>query len=173
MKLIIALLFCTSATFAQVKAKGTDFQLKAGTVTWEKTYELPGRSAAAINETLLAGALTVFDEKKIPPSLSFDITNDKVRLKDFGAKPMSTSFLAQLYMNYHAEISVADGKYTVTLRNIYMDNKDSTQKKAGDISKFICTTSNVSFKTDETLMKGLGYVDQHFSNLFKLKSNTQ
>ena len=153
---------------SQVKAAGTDFLLKAGTVTWEKTYELPGHSAAAITEAINQ-RLIIFTKKKLAPSLAFEVKNDKLSLKDFGAKPISTSFFAQLYMNYNVEITVTEGKYIVTLRNIYLDNKDATNKKAGDISKFICTMSKVSFKTDEGLMEGLSYIDQHFSNLFNLK----
>ena len=167
----IILFLLSTGSFAQVKAPETDFILKAGTVYWQHVYDVPGKSSTEILQLV---------EEKFPEGInrdhfvkndkqaSFQVHNDKPNIRKMGGKEAKTHTIALLYMKYQATIDIEDGKYTATLRNIFLDNKDATERKSGDISKFACNTSNLTFKTDPGILKGLIYLDMHLLEEFDI-----
>jgi len=164
----ITLLISINAA-TQVKAPETDFILKNASVTWQHIYEVPGTSSAEISKLITGKFASYLPEVALSTPVNpiiFSVKNDKPNIKKYGAKEMKTSIVAQLYMKYDAVIDIKDNQYTVTLSKIFLDNKDSTQRKSGDISKFICNTSNLTFKTDEKIAEATRYNHKHFIEKF-------
>ena len=177
MKKMIILLLTLPTIYqaaAQVKAAETDFILKAGSVYWQHVYNIPGKSAEAISgllDTNLEAAPFKESYSKTDQKITFRINDDKPNIKKYGGKVMKTALIAQLYMKYDVIIDIVDNQYTVTVKNIFLDNRDATEKKSGDISKFACTTSNVSFKTDDKVRNGLAYSHRHLLEKYDVTAN--
>ncbi len=169
-KILILFLFFATSSFAQVKAPDTDFVLQYAKVFWEHSYESDLSSAeliAQLTERLKS------DPRNSEPSvvgntIRFSVDNDKPNIKKYGAKEMKTSIIAKLYLKYDAVIEVKDNAYSVKLTNIFLDNKDRTERNSGDITKYVCNTSNLTFKTDEGVQQGMRYVNRHLTEKYDL-----
>ena len=172
LSLILFFLIALSAT-AQVKAPETDFVLKHGKVTWQHKYEIAGMTADSLLSSIIAKATEDprnSDPIKVENNLTFVVNNDKQNIKKYGGKEMKTSIIAQLYMKYEVSVTASDSTYVVSLKEIFVDNKDRTERKFGEISKFICNTSNLTFKDDPAILKGLTYIDKHFLDRFDVRT---
>ncbi|HEY0091886.1 MAG TPA: hypothetical protein VGB43_05305, partial [Flavobacterium sp.] len=123
---------------------------------------------SALLETKFAAGLTYSNFFKSDKLVSFDVKDDKPSLKKYGAKETKTSIIAQLYMKYAVKVDIEDGKYIVTVKDIFMDNKDATERKSGEITKFACNTSNLTFKEDSAIKKGLFYNHLHLLEKFNV-----
>jgi len=170
MKHFFIFLFLPLIACTQVKAPSTDFVLQAGKVFWQHTYE-SDLETEALMSTLLERIKS--DPRHTEPTttsseIRFTVDNDRVNARKYGLKEFKLATVAKLYMKYDAVIEVKDKQYTVTVRNIFMDNKDRTDRKSGDVSSFVCNMSNLTFKTDPKVMEGLGLVDRHFRERFDL-----
>lgn len=173
-KLVIFLVLISCGAVAQVKAPETDFILQNGSVFWKHTFELKGKDAteiAALLDSKFSAAPRVSAFSRSAPKITFRIEDDKPNLKLYGAKRMTTSIIAQLYMKYDVAIDVTKDCYTVTLTNIVLDNKDLTERKSGEISKFVCNLSNLTFKTDEIIQNGLKIDNRFFIDRFTIESD--
>ncbi len=168
MKITFLFLLLSINLTAQVKAPGTDFILKAGSVFWQHSYEAQGMSAQEVAEKLEAKFSGNEGYHKTDKKIVFLVNNDKPNIKKYGAKEMKTSIIAQLYMKYNVSIELAENSYTVTVKNVFMDNKDKTENVSGELTKFVCNTSNLTFKTSESIQKGLVYNHMHFLEKFQI-----
>ena len=167
----LIILFISVNIFAQVKAPDTDFILKAGSVYWQHVYEVPGKATAEITQLIeekFPDGINRENFAKSEKQITFLVKNDKPNIKKMGGKETKTHTIALLYMKYQVTIDIQDGRYTATLRQIFLDNLDATERKSGDISKFACNTSNLTFKTDPGVLKGLVYDHMHFLQKFDI-----
>ncbi len=173
-KIAFLFLMIGAAAISQVKAPETDFVLQNGKVFWKHAFDVKGKSAsdlAALLESRFSSAPRIIGFAKSPSKITFTVQDDKPNLRFYGAKPMTTSIIAQLYMKYDVSIDLMNECYTVTLTNIFLDNKDLTERKSGEISKFVCNLSNLTFKTDEIIQNGLKLDHRFFIDRFTIESD--
>lgn len=166
---IIILILFSGIISAQVKAPGTDFILQNKVVFWQHTYTLEGKTADEIAVMIKEKMASVTSDTVVATQkqqFAFPVKNDKADIRKYGGKPFKTVTFAQLYMDYSPVIDVEDNKYKVTIREILLSNNDATEKKAGRLDKFVCNTSNISFKTEEGVQKGLTYLNSHLTDKF-------
>ncbi|HEX9979201.1 MAG TPA: hypothetical protein VGB50_01390 [Flavobacterium sp.] len=173
MKNILLLLLSFSALFAsaQVKAPETDFILQNKVVFWQHTYDIAEKSSSEISSMVKERMASVTADTVVATNqaqFTLPVKRDKVNFKKYGGTSFNTIAFAQLYMDYSVVIDVSDNKYRVTIRQIKLDNRDATEKKAGDLSTFVCNTSNISFRTDEGTRKGMQYMHKHFLEKFDI-----
>ena len=60
-------------------------------------------------------------------------------------------------MKYAVKIDIDEGKYTVTIKDMAVNNNDETERKSGEEMEFACNASNITFREDALIRKGLFY----------------
>lgn len=172
MKKIILLLISFSA-FAQLKHSETDFYLYNGKVYWEHIYVVPNKNTEDLIKYFKKEVITnlQYDNfQLIDNTISFEINDDKVDFKKYGGTTMGTVLFVDSYFKYLAIIDFKDEKYRITLKEIFLDNKNIMARSQGYFQEYITKKKSTLFTTNNLATKGIIYFDKHFLEKF---DNTQ
>jgi hypothetical protein len=174
MKIAIILCLFTGSCFAQTKHPETDFYLENNKMYWEHTYEVLSKSTDDLIKYFQKEVLINIKQDNfqiIDNTISFEVNDDKVNFKKYGGTAMGTAFIAQLFMKYLVVIDFKDNKYRVTVKDIFLDNKELQYRMSGDISEFCTKKATTVFLTGKTITTGMIYNHKHFLEKFDIKTN--
>lgn len=174
MKNIILLLLISFSGFSQIKQPETDFYLENGKVYWQHVYEVPGKNIEELIKYFQKEVIINIKQdnfQNIDNTISFTIQDDQCNYKKYGGTTMGSILFVSNSMKYLVVIDFKEGKYRVTAKDIYLDNKlYGLGHDSGDLAEYVTKNNQTLFTTNNLASKGLIYFDKHF--LEKFEKNT-
>jgi len=174
MKKIIILLLITFSTLAQIKHPDTDFYLQNGKVYWQHVYEVPGKNTDELIKYFEKEVMINFKQDNfqiIDNTISFTINDDKINFRKYGGTAMGTVLFTLAFYNYLVVIDFKEGKYRVSVKEIFIDNKIfGPGQSSGYLEEFITKKKGSMFTTNGLATTGLIYNHKYF--LEKFERNT-
>ena len=140
---------------------------------WQKVYQ----TTLPIDEffsTFLMHIVSTYktgtqDYHRAEDRLTFNVYGDNVDFKSMGGSWGSTALFVQYPMNYLVIVDVKEGRYRVTVKNI---QNDLSRENLGltELDEVVMKKKNTQFSKSLITVKGMGYINQHFSGKFDLSS---
>lgn len=175
-KIILLLLLFSINCFSQTKQPETNFYLENGKVYWQNIYEVPGKNIDDLIQYFRKEVLTDIKQDNfqiIDNTISFVIDNDKVNFKKYGGTTMGTAIFIQHYYKYLVVIDFKEEKYRVTVKDIFLDNKNIMVRDSGNFEEYITKKKNTEFTTNSITIKGLQYFHKDFLNKFNINTESK
>lgn len=175
-KIILFLLLFSINCFSQTKQPETNFYLENGKVYWQNIYEVPGKNIDDLIQYFRKEVLTDIKQDNfqiIDNTISFVIDNDKVNFKKYGGTTMGTAIFIQYYYKYLVVIDFKEEKYRVTVKDIFLDNKNIMVRDSGNFEEYITKKKNTEFTTNSIAIKGLQYFHKDFLNKFNINTESK
>lgn len=176
MKFHIILLLFPFICLSQIKQNDTNFFIENNKVIWQKVYELPNTSADSVYKIFHKKVfinLKTQNQQYIDNISSFEISDDLVNYKKYGGSNMGTAMYAQYYYNYLVVVEFKENKYRVTIKEINIDNKSPLARDRGLLEEYITKRKNSEFITNSIAIRGLTYIDKHFTEKFSIPVDTK
>lgn len=184
-KLLITLsILITSITsFSQDELTSLEnFVIENNSVVYKKVFELPNQTETELKKNILSfisKVPNVSNVRVIGDEIFGDINNLKVNYSKYGGSYMTTLILLNHSMFGKLIVQTKDNKYRVLIKDIYFIDDVSllsmTTKKEMDnrtnFTDFITKNGRSEFRSGNTIIKGIGYMNSYFTELFTY-SNT-
>lgn len=164
---LIILLIFSKNTFSQ-----SNFTASENNLTWQKIFDLD-----SINNTIIIKHLnqkpSISNIYEITNQISADVTNDQVDYKNYGGKTMNTLIVLNHKLHAKLIIDIKENKYRVTIKNINFTDDwsiasanpfNNSDSKLEDYA----LKSNGDIRKNNTILKGLEYLDKHFTEQFTI-----
>ena len=146
-----------------------NLKLENAQIYFEKTYQLDSMDKSKVEQVLINGVpklkdLTEF--KKTEDIITAKISNTLIDYRKFGGKWSNTSAL--LNHPFYADVTIVwkDGKYKVTITNMYFIAEGLGLMKCNDM--FTKSRGTVLKDGDDAVKTGR-YIDMYLSDLFAIK----
>lgn len=181
MKKIIVLLTLTIVSLSSYSQEGTNFVenfvIENNGVVYKKVFDLPNQSETELKKNILSfisKVPNVSNVRVIGDEIFGDISNLKVNYKKYGGSYMSTLIVLNHSMFGKLIVQTKDNKYRVLIKDIYfiddvsllsLNSKKEVDNRS-DFTNFITKNDRTEFRTSNTIIKGIGYMNSYFTELF-------
>jgi len=186
MKKILLILSVIILSFTSYSQEVTNlvegFTIENNGVVYKKVFDLQNQSETELKKNILSfisKVPNVSNVRVVGDEIFGDISNLKVNYKKYGGSYMSTLILLNHSMFGKLIVQTKDNKYRVLLKDIYfiddvsllsMNSKKEMDNRT-DFTDFITKNGRSEFRSGNTIIKGLGYMNSYFTELFSY-SNT-
>ena len=153
-----------------------NFVIENNGVVYKKVFELPNQSETELKKNILSfisKVPNVSNVRIVGDEIFGDISNLKVNYKKYGGSYMSTLILLNHSMFGKLIVQTKDTKYRILIKDIYfiddvsllsMNSKKEMDNRT-DFTDFITKNGRTEFRTSNTIIKGIGYMNSYFSEL--------
>ena len=160
------------------------FVIENNGVVYKKVFELPDQSETELKKNILSfisKVPNVSNVRIVGDEIFGDISNLKVNYKKYGGSYMSTLILLNHSMFGKLIVQTKDTKYRVLIKDIYfiddvsllsMNSKKEMDNRT-DFTDFITKNGRSEFRSSNTIIKGIGYMNSYFSELFIYSTTTK
>jgi len=181
MKKILTTLLIIIVSYTSYSQEGINsvenFVIENNGVVYKKIFDLPNQSETELKKNILSfisKVPNVSNVRVIGDEIFGDISNLKVNYKKYGGSYMSTLILLNHSMFGKLIVQTKDNKYRVLIKDIYFIddvsllslNSKKEMDNRSDFSDFITKNSRSEFRTSNTIVKGIGYMNSYFTELF-------
>ena len=154
-----------------------NFVIENNGVVYKKVFELPNQSETELKKNILSfisKVPNVNNVRVVGDEIFGDISNLKVNYKKFGGSYMSTLILLNHSMFGKLIVQTKDKKYRVIIKDIYFIddvsllslNSKKEMDNRTDFTDFITKNSRSEFRSSNTIIKGIGYMNSYFTEIF-------
>jgi hypothetical protein len=154
-----------------------NFVIENNGVVYKKVFELPNQSETELKKNILSfisKVPNVSNVRVVGDEIFGDISNLKVNYKKFGGSYMSTLILLNHSMFGKLIVQTKDKKYRVIIKDIYFIddvsllslNSKKEMDNRTDFTDFITKNSRSEFRSSNTIIKGIGYMNSYFTEIF-------
>ena len=183
--IIITLIIQSLLSYSQEENNSIeDFVIENNGVVYKKVFEIPNQSESELKKNLLSfisKVPNVSNVKEVGDEIFGDITNLKVNYKKYGGSYMSTLILLNHSMFGKLIVQTKDNKYRVLIKDIYFIddvsllslNSKKEMDNRTDFTDFVTKNSRSEFRTGNTILKGLGYMNNYFTEIFTFSNTTK
>jgi hypothetical protein len=154
-----------------------NFVIENNGVVYKKVFDIPNQSEIEIKKNILSfisKVPNVSNVKIVGDEIFGDIVNLKVNYKQFGGSYMSTLILLNHSMFGKLIVQTKDNRYRILIKDIYFIddvsllslNSKKEMDNRTDFTNFITKNGRTEFRTSNTIIKGIGYMNSYFSEIF-------
>lgn len=155
----------------------SNFYIENNTVVYKRVFELPNQNEKEVKDALLKFISKVPNVSNVRESgneVFADISNMKVNYQNYGGSYMSTLILLNHSMFAKLIVQIKDNKYRILIKDIYfMDdvslqslNSKKEMDNRTDLTPVITKAHASEFKSSSIIVKGMGYLNSQFIDLF-------
>ena len=179
-KILITLSFIifSQISYSQEEINSIEnFLIENNGVVYKKVFDIPNQSEIELKKNILSfisKVPNVSNVKIVGDEIFGDIINLKVNYKQFGGSYMSTLILLNHSMFGKLIVQTKDNKYRILIKDIYFIddvsllslNSKKEMDNRTDFTNFITKNGRTEFRTSNTIIKGIGYMNSYFSEIF-------
>ena len=181
----LSILITSITSFSQDELTSLEnFVIENNSVVYKKVFELPNQTETELKKNILSfisKVPNVSNVRVIGEEIFGDITNLKVNYSKYGGSYMTTLILLNHSMFGKLIVQTKDNKYRVLIKDIYFIDDVSllsmTTKKEmdnrTDFTYFVTKNDKSEFRTSNTFKKGLGYMNNYFTEIFTFSNTTK
>ena len=160
------------------------FLIENNGVVYKKVFELPNQSETELKKNILSfisKVPNVSNVRIVGDEIFGDITNLKVNYKKYGGSYMSTLIILNHSMFSKLIVQTKENKYRVLIKDIYFIddvsllslNSKKEMDNRTDFTDFITKNGRSEFRSSNTIIKGIGYMNNYFTELFTYSNTTK
>lgn len=160
------------------------FIIENNGVVYKKVFELPNQSETELKKNILSfisKVPNVSNVRILGDEIFGDISNLKVNYKKYGGSYMSTLIILNHSMFGKLIVQTKENKYRVLIKDIYFIddvsllslNSKKEMDNRTDFTDFITKNGRSEFRSSNTIIKGIGYMNNYFTELFTYSNTTK
>jgi hypothetical protein len=155
----------------------SNFYIENNSVVYKRVFDLPNQNEKEVKAALLKFISKVPNVSNVRESgneIFADISNMKINYQKYGGSYMSTLILLNHSMFAMLIVQIKDNKYRILIKDIYfMDdvsllslNSKKEMDNRTDLTPVITKAHASEFKSSSIIVKGMGYLNSQFTDLF-------
>jgi hypothetical protein len=155
----------------------SNFYIENNTVVYKRVFDLPNQNEKEVKDALLKFINKVPNVSNVRESgneIFADISNMKINYQKYGGSYMTTLILLNHSMFAKLIVQIKDNKYRILIKDIYFIDDASLQSLTSkkemdnktDLTPVITKAHASEFKSSSIIVKGMGYLNSQFTDLF-------